>query len=118
MGESLADGPTEFKALGTAAKGAGLAIAAFIGKNLFESMQSMGTGLMDVLSRPEFIFFGAESRAIADEFGNMNESSMKLGLNMKLMSVFSGVSAQNQAKIMGMMAATSDSSNEALLAQM
>ena len=62
--------------------------------------------------------FGAESRAIADEFGNMNESSMKLGLNMKLMSVFSGVSAQNQAKIMGMMAATSDSSNEALLAQM
>ena len=56
LGESLADGPTEFKALGTAAKGAGLAIAAFIGKNLFESMQSMGTGLMDVLSRPEFIF--------------------------------------------------------------
>jgi len=118
LGESLADGPMEFKALGTAAKGTGLAIAAFIGKNLFESMQSMGTGLMDVLSRPEFIFFGAESRAIADEFGNMNESSMKLGLNMKLMSVFSGVSAQNQAKIMGMMAATSDSSNEALHAQM
>ena len=118
LGESLAEGPMEFKALGTAAKGAGLAIAAFIGKNLFESMQSMGTSLMDVLSRPEFIFFGTESRAIADEFGNMNESSMKLGLNMKLMSIFSGVSAENQAKIMGMMAATSDSSNEALMAQM
>ena len=108
----------EFKAIGAAAKGTGLAIAAFIGKNLFESMQSMGSGLMDVLSRPEFIFFGAESRAIADEFGNMNESSMKLGFQMKMMSVFSGVSAQNQAKIMGMMAATSDSSNTALLAQM
>ena len=104
--------------LGAGFKVVGLAIATYVGKNLFESMQSMGAGLMDVLSRPEFIFFGSESRAIADEFGNMNESSMGLGLNMKLMSVFSGVSAQNQAKIMGMMAATSDSSNEVLHAQM
>ena len=118
LGESLAGAPKSFSVLKGAAKGAGLAIATYIGKNLFESMQSMGAGLMDVLSRPEFIFFGSESRAIADEFGNMNESSMKLGLNMKLMSVFSGVSVQNQAKIMGMMAATSDSSNEVLLAQM
>jgi len=118
LGESLAGAPKSFSALKGAAKGAGLAIATYIGKNLFESMQSMGAGLMDVLSRPEFIFFGSESRAIADEFGNMNESSMGLGLNMKLMSVFSGVSAQNQAKIMGMMAATSDSSNEVLHAQM
>ncbi len=118
LGEYLADGPMEFKALGTAAKGAGLAIAAYIGKNLFESMQGMGAGLMDILSRPEFIFFGAESRAIADEFGNMNESSLTLGLNMKMMSIFSGVTAENQAKIMGMMAATSDLSLEALHSQM
>jgi hypothetical protein len=107
-----------FMGMSAATKVVGLAIATYIGKNLFAAMQSMGGGLMDVLSRPEFIFFGSESRAIADEFGNMNESSMKLGLNMKLMSIFSGVSAQNQAKIMGMMAATSDSSNTALLAQM
>jgi hypothetical protein len=78
----------------------------------------MGSGIMDVLSRPEFIFFGKEARAIADEFGNMDESSMKIGLNMKLMSAFSGVSAENQAKIMGMMAATSDSSLTTLHAQM
>ena len=106
------------KGLKSAFKGAGLAIALYVGKNLFDSMQSMGSGIMDVLSRPEFIFFGKEARAIADEFGNMDESSMKIGLNMKLMSAFSGVSAENQAKIMGMMAATSDSSLTTLHAQM
>ena len=120
--EAVDDPKTRPEALGkglkTAFKGAGLAIAAYIGKNLFESMQGMGAGLMDVLSRPEFIFFGAESRAIADEFGNMNESSLTLGLNMKMMSIFSGVTAENQAKIMGMMAATSDLSLEALHSQM
>ena len=104
--------------LGAGFKVVGLAIATYIGKNLLSAMQSTGASFMDILARPEFIFFGTESKAIADEFGNMNESSMKLGLNMKLMSIFSGVSAQNQAKIMGMMAATSDSSNTALLAQM
>ena len=96
----------------------GLAIATYIGKNLLQSMQGMGAGLMDVLSRPEFIFFGEESRAIADEFGNMNESSMKLGLNMKMMAFFTGVSAENQAKILGAMAATSDASLETLHSQM
>jgi len=120
--EAVDDPKTRPEALGkglkTAFKGAGLAIAAYIGKNLFESMQGMGAGLMDVLSRPEFIFFGAESRAIADEFGNMNESSLTLGLNMKMMSIFSGVTAENQAKIMGMMAATSGSSLTTLHAQM
>ena len=96
----------------------GLAITTYIGKNLLSAMQSTGAGLMDILKRPEFIFFGAESRAIAEEFGNLNESSMKLGANMKMMAFFTGVTAENQAKIMGMMAATSDSSLETLHSQM
>ena len=96
----------------------GLAIATYIGKNLLSAMQSTGAGLMDILSRPEFIFFGAESRAIAEEFGNLNESSMKLGFHMKMMALFTGVTAENQAKIMGAMAATSDASLETLHSQM
>ena len=118
IGEELSDSQARMKGLGTGAKVAGIAIAAYIGKNLLQSMQSMGAGLMDVLSRPEFIFFGEESRAIADEFGNMNESSMKLGFSMKMMAFFTGVTAENQAKIMGMMAATSDASLETLHSQM
>jgi|21_taG_2_1085346.scaffolds.fasta_scaffold10069_2 hypothetical protein len=106
------------KSLTKAFKGAGLAISLFITKGLFDAMQQTGAGLMDILKRPEFILFGNSSAAIANEFGNMESSSLKLGFQMKMMSVFSGVSAENQAKIMGMMAATSDSSNEALMAQM
>ena len=104
--------------LGAGFKVVGLAIATYIGKNLLSAMQSTGAGLMDILSRPEFIFFGAESRAIAEEFGNLNESSMKLGANMKMMAFFTGVSAENQAKILGAMAATSDASLETLHSQM
>jgi len=96
----------------------GLAIATYIGKNLLSAMQSTGAGLMDILARPEFIFFGTESKAIADEFGNLEESSLKLGANMKMMAFFSGVSAENQAKILGAMAATSDASLDTLHSQM
>ena len=118
IGKGLSGAELQTKKLGAGFKVVGLAIAAYIGKNLLQSMQSMGAGLMDVLSRPEFIFFGEESRAIADEFGNMNESGMKLGFQMKMMAFFTGVTAENQAKIMGMMAATSDASLETLHSQM
>lgn len=106
------------KSLTKAFKGAGLAISLFVAKGLFDAMQQTGAGLMDILKRPEFILFGNESRAIAEEFGNLEETSMKLGFHMKMMALFTGVSAENQAKIMGMMAATSDSSLEVLQSQM
>ena len=118
IGEGMSQGEAGMKSLAVGAKVVGVAIAAYIGKNLLESMQGTGAGLMDILKRPEFIFFGAESRAIAEEFGNLEETSMKLGFHMKMMAFFSGVSAENQAKIMGMMAATSDSSLETLHSQM
>jgi len=118
IGEGMSQGVAGMKSLAVGAKAVGVAIAAYIGKNLLESMQGTGAGLMDILSRPEFIFFGAESRAIAEEFGNLNESSMKLGANMKMMAFFTGVSAENQAKILGAMAATSSASLEVLHNQM
>jgi hypothetical protein len=118
IGEGMSQGEAGMKSLAVGAKVVGVAIAAYIGKNLLESMQGTGAGLMDILKRPEFIFFGAESRAIAEEFGNLEETSMKLGFHMKMMSFFTGVTAENQAKIMGMMAATSDLSLEALHSQM
>ena len=118
LGEDLAGTPKSFDRMKGAAKGAGLAIATYLSKNVLGAMQDMGASLGDILSRPEFILFGDSSKAIADEFGNMDSSSVKLGFHMKMMSMFSGVTAENQAKIMGMMAATSDSSLEALHAQM
>tara|TARA_B110001454_G_C12706310_1_gene428732 strand:- start:106 stop:1752 length:1647 start_codon:yes stop_codon:yes gene_type:complete len=116
--DNMSKSQARMKSLAVGAKAVGGAIALYIGKNLLESMQSTGASLMDILARPEFIFFGAESRAIADEFGNLEETSMKLGFHMKMMALFSGVTAENQAKIMGMMAATSNSSLEALHTQM
>jgi len=118
IGEGMSQGEAGMKSLAVGAKVVGVAIAAYIGKNLLESMQGTGAGLMDILKRPEFIFFGAESRAIAEEFGNLEETSMKLGFHMKMMAFFSGVSAENQAKILGAMAATSDASLETLHSQM
>jgi hypothetical protein len=118
IGEGMSQGEAGMKSLAVGAKVVGVAIAAYIGKNLLESMQGTGAGLMDILKRPEFIFFGAESRAIAEEFGNLEETSMKLGFHMKMMAFFTGVSAENQAKILGAMAATSDASLETLHSQM
>ncbi len=42
----------------------------------------------------------------------MDSSSVKLAASMRLTAFLTGVTAENQAKIMGMMAATSDASLE------
>ena len=88
------------------------------GKKAFDVMREMGIGLGQALSHPELIIFAEESKAIAEEFGNINEASMQLGAQMKWTAYFSGVTAENQAKIMGAMAATSSSSLENLQSQM
>jgi hypothetical protein len=113
--ESMAKkGAASFKAVGAAALAAGL----IIGKKVLGAMQQTGLSIGDIFSRPEFLLFGAEANAIANEFGNMDSSSVKLAGSMKLTAILTGVTAENQAKIMGMMAATSDSSLTALKAQM
>jgi len=66
----------------------------------------------------EMMFFGDEVEALGSEFGNLESASIGTLFNMRLMALTTGVSAENQAKIMSAMAATSDSSNEALRAQM
>ena len=107
-------GMASFRAVGAAAAAAGMLIS----KKVLDAMQQTGLSIGDIFSRPEFLLFGAEATAIANEFGNMDSSSVKLGASMKLTAFLTGVTADKQAKIMGMMAATSDSSNEALHAQM
>ncbi len=118
MSKKQAAAKKKMLGMASAVKVVGLAIATYIGKNLLSAMQGTGAELMNILKRPEFIFFGAESRAIAEEFGNLESTSLKLGLHMKMMALFTGVAAENQAKIMGAMAATSDASLETLHAQM
>ena len=107
-------GAAKMKAFGAAS----IAVVGIIGKQLKGAIQSTGMTIGDAFSRPEFLLFGAEANAIADEFGNMDSSSVKLAASMRLTAFLTGVTAENQAKIMGMMAATSDSSLEVLKSQM
>jgi len=107
-------GAAKMKAFGAAS----IAVVGIIGKQLKGAIQSTGMTIGDAFSRPEFLLFGAEANAIADEFGNMDSSSVKLAASMRLTAFLTGVTAENQAKIMGMMAATSDSSLEVLQSQM
>ena len=107
-------GMASFKAVGAGAMAAGLIIS----KKVLSAMQQTGISIGDIFARPEFLLFGAEANAIANEFGNMDSSSVKLAGSMKLTALLTGVTAENQAKIMGMMAATSDASLEVLKAQM
>jgi uncharacterized membrane protein len=107
-------GMASFKAVGAAALATGLIIS----KKVLDAMQQTGLSIGDIFSRPEFILFGAEANAIANEFGNMDSSSVKLAASMKLTALTTGVTAENQAKILGAMAATSDASLEVLRSQM
>ena len=107
-------GAAKMKAFGAAS----IAVVGIIGKQLLGAIQSTGMTIGDAFSRPEFLLFGAEANAIANEFGNMDSSSVKLAGSMKLTAFLTGVTAENQAKIMGMMAATSDSSLDVLHSQM
>ena len=107
-------GAAKMKAFGAAS----LAAVGIIGKQLLGALQSTGMTIGDAFGRPEFLLFGAEANAIANEFGNMDSSSVKLAGSMKLTAFLTGVTAENQAKIMGMMAATSDASLEVLQSQM
>jgi len=112
--KSIPKGKAGMKAFGASA----LVVAGIIGKQLLGAIQSTGMSIGDAFSRPEFLLFGAEANAIANEFGNMDSSSVLLAGSMKKTAILTGVTAENQAKIMGMMAATSDSSLTALKAQM
>ena len=107
-------GVASLKAIGAAS----LVVGGLITKSVVKAMQDTGMSIADIFSRPEFILFGAEANAIANEFGNMDSSSVKLAASMKLTALTTGVTAENQAKILGAMAATSDASLEVLRSQM
>ena len=116
--ESFKKGGDENKRFTFGAKAGLLAIGGILANNVLKNMQALGVSFMDTFTRPEFLLFGSESRAIAEEFGNINEGSARLAGSMKLTAFFTGVSAENQAKILGMMSATSDASLVGLKAQM
>jgi len=118
LGKGLDKGGAQLMGIGKGFKVVGGLMVAAIFKSFYSNMTELGVGLKDTFTRPEFFLFGSEMRALSQEFGNINEGSMKLGLSMKMTSIFSGVTAENQAKILGAMAATSDASIEVLQSQM
>ena len=99
---------------GAAALGAGLL---FAGKQAFDTMTSLGLDFSQTLGLNLQIFFGKELEAITNEFGSINDSSLRLVGSMKLFSVFTGTSTEDLAKSVGLMAATSDLTNEQLMSQ-
>ena len=118
LGKGLSKSESGLKSLGMGFKSIGVLLVTGIFKNFYDNLTELGVGFADVFSRPEFLLFGKEMRALSQEFGNIDEGSAKLGFNMKLAALFSGVTAENQAKILGAMAATSDASLETLHSQM
>jgi len=91
---------------------------AMFGKRALGIMQDLGISFGEVLGHPSFLLFKDEAMAITEEFGNINEASIGLTGSMKMMSFFTGVTADSQAKILGAMAATSDASLSTLHSQM
>ena len=118
LGKGLDKGEAQLMGIGKGFKVVGGLMVAAIFKNFYDNMTELGVGLRDTFTRPEFFLFGKEMRALSQEFGNINEGSMRLGLSMKMTSIFSGVTAENQVKILAAMAATSDASLEVLNSQM
>ena len=98
-------------------KGALVAGLSVFGK-IVSAAREFGVSFTEVIANPRLIFFSGQVSALAEEFGNLQTASASTLLSMKLMSLTTGVTAENQAKIMSSMAATSDSSMSALRAQM
>ena len=96
---------------------AGLAALGVFAK-VVSAAREFGVSFTEVIANPRLIFFTGQVSALAEEFGNLQTASASTLLSMKLMSLTTGVTAENQAKIMSSMAATSDSSISALRAQM
>ena len=96
---------------------AGLAALGVFAK-VVSAAREFGVSFTEVIANPRLIFFSGQVSALAEEFGNLQTASASTLLSMKLMSLTTGVTAENQAKIMSSMAATSDSSISALRAQM
>jgi len=110
-----ADGSTD-KIAKTGAQKLGAGILAF-GKKAFDTMTELGLDMGQTVGLGFQVFFGEQLKAVTEEFGSINDSSLKLVGRMKLFSFLTGTSADDLAKTVGLMAATSNLSNEQLMSQ-
>ena len=94
----------------------GAGIVAF-GKKAFDTMTELGLDMGQTVGLGFQVFFGEQLKAVTEEFGSINDSSTKLVGKMKLFSFLTGTSADDLAKTVGLMAATTNLSNEQVLAQ-
>ena len=104
-------------AVGKIAGGGILAGLTLFTKKAFDTMTELGLGASQTVGLGFQVFFGDQLKAITDEFGSINDSSTELVARMKIFSVLTGTSAEDLAKTVGLMAATSDLTNEALMSQ-
>tara|TARA_Y100000034_G_scaffold84223_1_gene100847 strand:- start:206 stop:1945 length:1740 start_codon:yes stop_codon:yes gene_type:complete len=102
------------KAGKTLGKTLGLGMVVGLGKAMFNFFKATGGAQGASLAG---IMFGKEFSALTKEFGNVREASAGLMFDMKLFSVFTGTSAEDMAKVLGLMAATSNLTTEQLFAQ-
>jgi len=106
--------------LGAAGKVGGSLLGAGIlafGKKAFDTMTELGLDMGQTVGLGFQVFFGEQLKAVTEEFGSINDSSLKLVGRMKLFSFLTGTSADDLAKTVGLMAATSNLSNEQLMSQ-
>ena len=76
-------------------------------------MNNLGTTVGDTLN-PSMLLFGGTVTEAAEEFGNINQLSFSTIAAMKYHEKLTGLTTENQLKIMGAMAATSSHSDEVL----
>ena len=87
------------------------------GKKAFDTMTEMGLGMSQTIGLGFQVFFGEQLKAITEEFGSINESSLKLVGQMKMFSVFTGTSSADLAKTVGLMSATTGLTTKQVLDQ-
>ena len=111
---------TGSKKLGAAGRAGGSLLGAGIvafGKKAFDTMTELGLDMGQTVGLGFQVFFGEQLKAVTEEFGSINDSSTELVGKMKLFSFLTGTSADDLAKTVGLMAATSNLSNEQLMSQ-
>ena len=102
------------KAGKTLGKTLGLGLVTGVGKALFNFMKATGGAQGASFAG---ILFGKEFSAMSKEFGNVREASAGLMLNMRVFSMFTGTSAEDMAKVLSLMSATSDLTTKQLFDQ-
>jgi len=110
--EGVVKGFNKMKLLGLGIVAAGVAMAASMAKFAFETGLSVG---QTVKLTPALLINKGYVKAMAEEFGTINDVNTKIAWQLKKQSFFYGIEAEQAVKLLRIQTALSDSSHEQLI---